>query len=213
MDQYIDILIQRYPKLISCQSQIEDAVAALISCYAQGGKLLICGNGGSCADGDHIAGELVKGFLKKRPLSKAECEVMQRKCPALDSQILEKLQGGLPAIPLTAMSALFTAFCNDVDPELVYAQQVLSLSKSGDVLIGISTSGNAKNVAAAAKVARGLGVTVIGLTGQAGGALNELSDICICVPETETYMVQELHLPVYHCLCAAVEEHFFGANV
>ena len=209
MDKYVDLLIQRYPQLRICQAQMEDAVSALIACYTKEGKLLLCGNGGSCADGDHIAGELMKGFLKKRPLPEAKRAAMQEKCSALDSEILENLQGGLPAIPLTAMAALFTAFCNDVDPELVYAQQVLALGKPGDVLIGISTSGNAKNVAAAAKVAKGLGMTVIGLTGQHGGALKELSDICVCVPETETYRVQELHLPVYHCLCAAVEEHFF----
>lgn len=209
MDKYVDLLIQRYPQLKTCQAQMEDAVAALIACYTQEGKLLLCGNGGSCADGDHIAGELMKGFLKKRPLPEAKREAMQENCSALDTEMLENLQGGLPAIPLTAMAALFTAFCNDVDPELVYAQQVLALGKPGDVLMGISTSGNAKNVAAAAKVAKGLGMTVIGLTGQHGGALKELSDICVCVPETETYRVQELHLPVYHCLCAAVEEHFF----
>ena len=209
MDKYVDLLIQRYPQLRICQAQMEEAVSALIACYTQEGKLLLCGNGGSCADGDHIAGELMKGFLKKRPLPEAKREAMQGKCSALDTEMLENLQGGLPAIPLTAMAALFTAFCNDVDPELVYAQQVLALGKPGDVLIGISTSGNAKNVAAAAKVAKGLGMTVIGLTGQHGGALKELSDICVCVPETETYQVQELHLPVYHSLCAAVEEHFF----
>ena len=209
VNTHIELLMQRYPVLSVCRVDIEAACENLISCYEQEGKLLLCGNGGSCADSDHIAGELLKGFLKKRPLSAEQIASMQASCPTLSPHLLEKLQGGLPAIPLTAMAAMFTAFCNDVDPELVYAQQVLALGKPGDVLIGISTSGNAKNVAAAAKVAKGLGATVIGLTGRDGGVLKELADICICVPETETYKVQELHLPAYHCLCAAVEEHFF----
>lgn len=210
MNTHIELLMQRYLALEACRTDIEAAVGALIACYEQGGKLLLCGNGGSCADSDHIAGELLKGFLKKRPLSAEQATSMKASCPALSSHLLKKLQGGLPAIPLTAMTALFTAFCNDVDPELVYAQQVLALGKPGDVLIGISTSGNAKNVAAAAKVAKGLGVTVIGLTGRDGGVLKEVADICVCVPETETYKVQELHLPVYHCLCLMLEEYFFG---
>lgn len=209
MNNHVEDVLRRYPTLAVCEEAITTAIQAVAACYENGGKLLLCGNGGSCADSDHIAGELLKGFLKKRPLSAEQVEAMQMACPELEPDLLEKLQGGLPAIPLTAMAALFTAFCNDVDPELVFAQQVLALGRTGDVLIGISTSGNAKNVAAAAKVAKGLGMTVIGLTGRNGGTLRELSDICICVPETETYKVQELHLPVYHCLCAAVEEHFF----
>lgn len=210
MSKYVELLIQRFPELESCYAQIENVVATWIACYTQGGKLLLCGNGGSCADGDHIAGELMKGFLKMRPLSEEKRADMQKKCATLGADMLDKLQGGLPAIPLTSMTALFTAFCNDVDPELVYAQQVLALGKPGDVFVGISTSGNAKNVASAAKVAKGIGMTVVGLTGREGGALKELADICICVPETETYRVQELHLPVYHALCADVEEHFFS---
>lgn len=209
MNNHVEDVLRRYPTLAVCEEAMTTAIQAIAACYENGGKLLLCGNGGSCADSDHIAGELLKGFLKKRPLSAEQVEAMQMACPELEPGLLDKLQGGLPAIPLTAMAALFTAFCNDVDPELVFAQQVLALGRTGDVLIGISTSGNAKNVAAAAKVAKGLGMTVIGLTGRNGGTLRELSDICVCVPETETYKVQELHLPVYHCLCAAVEEHFF----
>ena len=209
MNNHVEDVLRRYPTLAVCEEAITTAIQAVEACYENGGKVLLCGNGGSCADSDHIAGELLKGFLKKRPLSAEQVEAMQMACPELEPGLLDKLQGGLPAIPLTAMAALFTAFCNDVDPELVFAQQVLALGRTGDVLIGISTSGNAKNVAAAAKVAKGLGLTVIGLTGRNGGTLSELADICVCVPETETYKVQELHLPVYHCLCAAVEEHFF----
>ncbi len=207
---HLELLTQRYPALAVCEDALRAACEAVIACYTAGGKLLMCGNGGSCADSDHIAGELLKGFLKMRPLSDEQIAGMQEKCPALDTETAKKLQGGLPAIPLTAMAALFTAFCNDVDPALVYAQQVLAMGKPGDVFIGISTSGNATNVAAAAKVAKAQGLTVIGLTGEKGGALRELADICIRVPETETYKVQELHLPVYHCLCATVEEHFFA---
>ena len=209
MKEHIDRLIERYPALTACRGDIEAACEALVSCYERGGKVLLCGNGGSCADSDHIAGELLKGFLKKRPLSSEMRAAMQAKCAELDASTLDKLQGGLPAVPLTAMAALFTAFCNDVDPELVYAQQVLALAKPGDVLIGITTSGNAKNVASAVKVAKGLGVTVLGLTGEKGGLLKELANINVSVPACETYQVQELHLPVYHCLCAAVEAHFF----
>ena len=209
MNTHVELLIQQNPVLEACRADIEKAIAALIACYEQGGKLLLCGNGGSCADCDHITGELMKGFLKKRPLSASEQAVMREKCPELETDTLKKLQKGLPAVPLTSMAALFTAFCNDVDPALVYAQQVLALGKPGDVLLGISTSGNAQNVAAAAKVARALGIPVIGLAGEKGGMLAALADIAVRVPETETYRVQELHLPVYHCLCAAVEEHFF----
>lgn len=202
-------LLTRYPSLSTCQDSICAAADALIAQYEQGGKLLICGNGGSCADSDHIVGELMKGFLKKRPLCDAQKQAMQTNCPSLSPATLDKLQGGLPAIALPSITALGSAFCNDVDPALVYAQSVLVLGVKGDTVLCISTSGNAENVYAAAQVAKGLGLNVIGLTGAKGGKLKQIADICICVPETETFMVQELHLPVYHYLCAAVEEHFF----
>lgn len=202
-------LLNRYPQLAKCQDELKKATAAMIDCYKNGGKILLCGNGGSCADCDHIVGELMKGFLKKRPLSTEKKAQMTNLSPLLDEETLSKLQGGLPAISLPSLTALNSAFCNDVDPELIYAQSVMAMGKTGDVLIAISTSGNAKNVFAAAKVAKGLGLTVIGLTGKGGGNLSEISDICIRVPETETFKVQELHLPVYHYLCAATEEEFF----
>ena len=202
-------LLRRYPQLTVCTDDLKKAATALIECYQNGNKLLLCGNGGSCADCDHIVGELMKGFLKKRPLNDVQKEKMMHNSPLLDDAVLNKLQNGLPAVSLPSIAALNSAFCNDVDPELLYAQTVLALGKPSDVLIAISTSGNAKNVFAAAKVAKGLGMTVIALTGKTGGMLKDCSDICITVPEVETFKVQELHLPVYHYLCAAVEENFF----
>jgi D-sedoheptulose 7-phosphate isomerase len=205
----IQELITRYPVLSVCRNDIQAAIDTMIRCYEHGGKVLLCGNGGSCADSDHIVGELMKGFLKKRPLSDAQKAAMKARSATLDDSLLNALQCGLPAISLPSLTALNTAFCNDADPELIYAQAVLALAKPGDVLIAISTSGNAKNVFAAVQVAKGLGVTVIGLTGNTGGKLKQYADIAVCVPETETFKIQELHLPVYHTVCAAVEAHFF----
>ena len=203
-------LIHRYPQLSMCADALEAATESIINCYRIGGKILLCGNGGSCADCDHIVGELMKGFLKKRPLDRNLKDEMLTNCPLLEDTLLNKLQGGLPAISLPSIPVLNSAFCNDVDPELIYAQSLLALGKKNDILIAISTSGNAKNVFSAATVAKGLGIQVIALTGQSGGMLRDCADICIAVPETETFKVQELHLPVYHYLCAAVEEHFFA---
>ena len=203
-------LLTRYPVLSACETAIVSARDALIACYESGGKVLLAGNGGSCADCDHIVGELMKGFLKKRPLSDEKMAAMKAKSPALTDEVLGKLQAGLPAISLPAITGLNSAFCNDVDPELIYAQSLLGLAKAGDILIALSTSGNAKNVAHAVAVAKALGVTVIGMTGEGGGILGREADICIRVPEKETFKVQELHLPVYHYLCAAVEGHFFA---
>lgn len=202
-------LVSRYPSLSVCAQDIENAAKAIIDCYEKGGKLLLCGNGGSCADCEHMVGELMKGFLRKRPLSDGKKAEMKNRCDLVDDGLLSKLQGGLPAIALPSMTALNSAFCNDVDPELVYAQPLLALAGENDILIGISTSGNAENVFCAVKVAKALGIKVLGLTGRTGGRLKEAADICICAPETETFKIQELHLPIYHCLCAAVEAHFF----
>ena len=203
-------LYSRYPVLEACRDAIEAARQMWIDGYTRGGKLLICGNGGSCADAAHIVGELMKGFLKKRPLSDAQKAAMKARCPALEEEALNRLQCGLPAVALPAFDALNSAFCNDVDPELIYAQPLMGLGRPGDMLLCISTSGNSKNVVAAAKVGKALGLTVLGLTGRSGGTLKELADLCICVPETETFKVQELHLPVYHYLCAETEAHFFA---
>ena len=201
-------LINRYPILAACEEQIAAVKAAMIACYSAGGKILLCGNGGSAADCDHIAGELCKAFLKKRPIPEERRAEMIKRCPEAD-QLLDQLEDALPAIPLTAMTALLSAYGNDREAELGFAQATLALGKAGDVLIAISTSGNSKNVLAAAKIARAIGMQVIALTGNGGGALAALADITIAVPERETYKIQELHLPVYHYLCAAVESHFF----
>ncbi len=202
-------LIERYPKLDKCKQSITNACDLIIKCYENGNKILLCGNGGSAADSDHIVGELMKGFLKKRPLSDEKKNEMKESCPSLDDEMLSNLQCGLPAVSLPSISALNTAFCNDVDPRNVFAQSTLALGKEGDILIAISTSGNSDNVVRAAKVAKAIGLSVIGMTGNGGGKLSELADICICVPECETFKVQELHLPTYHYICAAVEEHFY----
>lgn len=203
-------LLKRYPILEVCKEDIEKSKDALIECYKNDSKVLICGNGGSCADSDHIVGELMKGFLKQRPLSDDQKVKMKKNCDLVDDELLSKLQGGLPAISLPSITALNSAFCNDVDPELIYAQSLMGLGRKNDVLIAISTSGNSKNVFGAVKVAKALGIKVIGLTGNTGGKLKETADIVVCVPETETYKIQELHLPVYHYLCAAVENYFFN---
>ena len=206
----INELIERYPALAGCRVDIENAVDAVEKAYRAGGKLLLCGNGGSCADCEHISGELMKGFLKKRPLGDEKKREMRANYPEIDEAVLDKLQDALPAIPLTSLSALNSAFCNDVDPSLIYAQSVLALGKKGDALIAMSTSGNSKNVVEAAKVAKSLGLCVIALTGMSGGKLKEISDVCICAPECETFKVQELHLPIYHYICAEIEKRFFA---
>lgn len=202
-------LLKRYPCLESTSEDIIKAENALITCFKNGNKLLICGNGGSCADCEHIAGELMKGFLSKRPLSEEQKAEMKANCPEIDEKYLLLLQRAVPAIALTSFTALNTAFCNDVEPKLVFAQGLMGLGEKDDVLLCISTSGNSKNVVAAALTAKALGIKTIGLTGKTGGKLKEICDICVCVPETETFKVQELHLPVYHYLCARVEEKLF----
>ena len=206
----INKLIEAHPSLVERETQIVTARDAMIKCFEAGGKLLLCGNGGSCADCDHISGELLKGFMSLRPLSEDKKAKMRAQYPDVDDNALARLQYGLPAISLPSLTALNTAFSNDVDPELIYAQGVLALAKDGDVLIGISTSGNSKSVVHACEIARALGVTVIALTGNDGGSLKSIADVCICAPERETYKVQELHLPIYHALCAEIEAHFFS---
>ena len=206
----LNVLVERYPELSACIHDIEQAIDVIVDSYANGGKLLLCGNGGSFADCEHIVGELMKGFLKKRPISAEQREDMKSKCALLDEDTLDKLQCGLPAISLPSLSSLNSAFANDVDPTLVYAQSVFALGTENDVLVAISTSGNAQNVSLAAKVAKSIGMKVVAMTGVGGGNLAKLSDVCIKAPKSETYKVQELHLPIYHCICAAIEKHFFS---
>ena len=193
-------LISRYNVLEECREDIIKARDAIIKCYENGGKMLICGNGGSCADSDHIVGELMKGFLLKREIDD----------PRLPSHICEKLQAALPAISLPSQSAALTAFMNDVDPSLVYAQLLYGYARPNDLFLGLSTSGNSQNVVNAATVAKAVGITTVAMTGTRESKLSEISDVTIRVPECETFKIQELHLPIYHYLCASVEEHFFG---
>lgn len=198
----IDKIISENPALLPCKAAMEQFTAAIVCMHENGGKLLLCGNGGSAADCEHISGELLKGFLSKRPLPADTLT-------GLEDELRAKLQRGIGAVPLTSLSALGSAFANDVDPALSYAQAVLALGQKNDVVLGISTSGNAKNVAAALKVARAMGLKTLAMTGEKGGLLKEIADVTLAVPETETYKVQQLHLPAYHAICAEVERILF----
>lgn len=210
IQKHIDLLVQRYPVLDICKEDIEKAYRILEECYTHDGKLLIAGNGGSAADSEHIAGELMKRFKTPRPVPADFAEKLQEVDSIRGPELAKNLERGLMAIPLVAHEALSTAYINDVDGLGVFAQQLYGFGRSGDVFLGISTSGNSKNVMSATVVARALGLKVIGLTGAKGGELADVADVAIRVPETETFMIQELHLPVYHCLCLMLEERFFG---
>ena len=205
----INDLVNRYPVLAPVQDDIEMFYKTLVECYENGGKVLIVGNGGSAADAEHIVGELMKGFIKERPVS----EEMEAALKAIDPErgpaLAKKLQGGLPAICLNAHTSLNTAFANDKDPVMIYAQQVNGYGKPGDVFIGISTSGNAENVMYAAVTAKAKGMKVLALTGKNGGKLAKVADVSIIVPVQETYKIQEYHLPIYHVLCLMLEDHFY----
>lgn len=212
IQKHLDILVDRYPQLAECKESIEQAYLILEECYINDHKLLIAGNGGSAADSEHIAGELMKRFKILRPVP-ADFARKLKEIDAVRGENLSKnLERGLMAIPLVAHEALSTAYINDVDGLGVFAQQLYGFGRPGDVFFGISTSGNSKNVMSATVVARALGIKVIGLTGAKGGELASVADVAIKVPETETYMIQELHLPVYHCLCLMLEDRFFGGN-
>ena len=205
----LDELIKRYPILERVREDIEAVYGILERCYENGGKLLIAGNGGSAADAEHIVGELMKGFVKRRPVTEEMKEALEKADPVRGKELSEKLQGGLPAIALVDQAALSTAFANDVDGMLSYAQQVNGYGKPGDVFLGISTSGNAENVMYAAVTAKAKGMQVVGLTGKDGGKLAGIADAAVIVPEMETYKIQELHLPVYHALCLMLEHRFY----
>ena len=205
----LDELIKRYPILERVRDDIEAVYGILERCYENGGKLLIAGNGGSAADAEHIVGELMKGFVKRRPVTEEMKEALEKADPVRGKELSEKLQGGLPAIALVDHAALSTAFANDVDGMLSYAQQVNGYGKPGDVFLGISTSGNAENVMYAAVTAKAKGMQVVGLTGKDGGKLAGIADAAVIVPEMETYKIQELHLPVYHALCLMLEHRFY----
>lgn len=216
---YLETLAERYPILEKTIPQIRQAYEMLEKCYAGGGKLLVAGNGGSCADSEHIVGELMKGFVKRRAVSEEEEARLKRAGLSLaeaaglkenlGQELAGCLQGGLKAIALTGHNGLSTAFLNDVNGEMIYAQQLWGYGEAGDVFLGISTSGNSKNILYAMTAAKAKGLRTIGLTGRDGGMLAKAADVAIIVPEEETYKIQELHLPVYHALCLMLEERFF----
>lgn len=192
-------LIKRYPQLNCCKTDLEAAVQLLLDTYSQGGKVLVCGNGGSAADSEHIVGELMKGFLSRRVVTDAR----------VPPDLRHDLQGALPAISLPSQCAILSAFINDVAPEMMYAQLVYGYAGENDLLIGLSTSGNSQNIVNAVRIAKALGIRTLSLTGENESKLSELSNVMIRVPETQTYKIQELHLPVYHYLCAEVERRIF----
>ena len=195
-------LYNRYPQLKGCEGEIKKAFELLLACYEGGGKVLTCGNGGSAADAEHIVGELLKKFRKHRDI---DSEVAVR----LPPELVAKLEGALPAVSLVSMSGILTAFANDVAWETAFAQQAYGLGNPGDVLVALSTSGNSVNCVNAVLVAKAKGMKVVSMTGEGGGKLGELADAAVKVPESETFRIQELHLPVYHALCAALEDRLF----
>jgi D-sedoheptulose 7-phosphate isomerase len=205
MNSRVQALLQRHSELSVCQADVIRAFEMMRDCFRHGGKMLLCGNGGSAADAEHWAGELLKGFVHKRPLNQ---EDKQR----LPAELALKLQGGLPTIPLTGFVSLGTAMANDVDPQLVFAQLVWGLGRPGDLLVGISTSGDAYNVCAAMEAAKARGLVRVGLSGNTGGRLFYNCDLCIRAPANETHLVQEFHLPIYHCLSLMLEDEFFGGT-
>lgn len=209
MNKFIDELISRYPSLKSIENDLLSSFKLIRDMYIKSGKLLLCGNGGSAADSEHIVGELMKGFCKKRKIDLQSQEKLKDVDENLGSLLGQSLQGALRAIAITNHIGLNTAFANDVDPNMIYAQQVYGYGDSKDILLCISTSGNSKNIIYAAITAKAKGMKVISLTGKDGGKLKEYSDISIIVPERETFKIQELHLPIYHALCLELEEFFF----
>lgn len=210
MEQHIDELIKRYPVLETNRNSILCAYEMMKACFNAGGKLLVAGNGGSAADAEHIVSELMKGFILQRKVSEDFCQELKIVHNEMGSELSQKLQGALPTIALNNHSSLNTAILNDVDGDILFAQQVLGYGNKGDILLTISTSGNSRDILYAAVTAKAKGVKVIALTGNGGGRLSEFADVCIMVSESETYRIQELHLPIYHCLCRMLETFFWG---
>lgn len=210
MRKHLTILLERYPVLQSCRKELDDAFEILVTAYRAGNKLLVCGNGGSAADSEHLVAELMKGFLKPRPISSSQVAQLEASNTTEGKRIAGLLQGALPAISLASSGSLNSAIANDVDFEMVFAQQVFGLGRTGDVLLGISTSGKSKNVLNAVIVAKALGLKTIALTGRSGGLLAPLVDVSIRVPADHMSQIQELHLPVYHWLSTELEETFFA---
>ena len=212
LQKHINVLLDRYPLLASIRENIIDAYLTMEECYAHDGKLLIAGNGGSAADSEHIAGELMKSFKIPRSITTDMAERLVKVDSLWGRELSKKLERGLMAIPLVAHEALSTAYLNDVDGRYIFAQQLMGFGRQGDVFLGISTSGNSRNVFLASIVAKALGIKVIGLTGATGGELATIADVSVQVPATETYVIQEFHLPIYHCWCLMLEDKFFGSE-
>jgi len=208
-DKILDQLCERYPSLSDLKDRIAEAAGMIIDCYTRGGKLLVCGNGGSSADSDHFAAELMKSFESRRPLDESLKKRLTEISGSRGKILAEKLEHALPAISLPSNTALATAISNDIDPSMIFAQQVIGFGNEGDVLIGISTSGNSQNIVDACITARSLNLNVIGITGITGGKMKHHCDLLMNVPETRTAWVQELHLPLLHAICHIVEDHFY----
>lgn len=212
LEKHVDLLLERYPKLHKVRQEIMEAYLVMEEAYLNNGKLLTAGNGGSAADSEHIAAELMKSFKIERRISKDFAAKLIKIDAERGIGLSQNLERPLTAIPLVAHEALTTAYINDVDGLGVFAQQLYGYGRKGDVFLGISTSGNSKNIMNATVVARALEIKVVGLTGAVGGELAEVSDVIVRVPETETYRIQELHLPIYHCWCLMLEDRFFGGE-
>jgi D-sedoheptulose 7-phosphate isomerase len=210
MKKRLSLLLERYPVLRPCEKELGAALDLLVVAYQAGNKLLVCGNGGSAADSEHMVAELMKGFLKRRPIPSSHQAQLEAAHPTDGKTIASRLQGALPAISLASPLSLTSAIANDIAFEMIFAQQVYGLGRPGDVLLGISTSGNSKNVSNAVIVAKAVGLRTIALTGRSGGALAPLADTAIKVPADDIAEIQELHLPVYHWLSTELEETFFG---
>ena len=206
---HLQQFIIRYPHLESVKKDIHAAFKEIKQSYIKGGKLLIAGNGGSASDAEHIAGELMKTFAKKRTLPDSFINEINNVDAEISDYLVSRLQPGLPAIALSGHASLNTACINDIDGNITFAQQVYCYGKQDDVLLGITTSGNSKNILYAASVAKAKKMKIVALTGSGGGKIRQFADVCICVPETETYKIQELHLPVYHIICMMLEDFFF----
>lgn len=209
---YLELLLKRYPVLEECRDDIAKGYMLMEHCYENGGKLLIAGNGGSAADSEHIAGELMKRFKIVRHVPESFAEKLIATDPQIGSELAENLERSLTAIPLVAHEALSTAYINDVDGYGVFAQQLYGFGREGDVFVAISTSGNSRNIMYASVAAKAMGIKIVALTGRSGGKLAGIADVSVRVPEDETYMIQELHLPVYHSWCLMLEDHFFGQH-
>lgn len=208
-EKEFNLLFEHYPQLEACRENIAKAYELLLECGKGGGLVMTCGNGGSAADATHIVGELMKGFKLHRPLDEAERKVVIDSCQTDGEYLADRLQKGIRAVSLDDQTAIGTAVANDNGADMIFAQQVYGYARKGDVLIGLSTSGNSGNVVRACQVARALGAKVIAMTGNGGGKMKALADAFIGVPATETYRIQEYHLPVYHALCAMVESELF----